>query len=237
MPEEKRHTAVYLMRAGERESNHPDAGLSEDGRRSVVNLARLEFPRFNFDRTFCTPSKVARQTLEILIKSAPDFVLVSGDLAVQERPEIYSDRMAEWGAILSVKKLELMDNLADLEAAETAVLQNGALLKNGFVLSEGERIFSFISQEEQKLKDGDIMFCIMHSPLSEAVVLWLWKSKVTSLVARAKTPADIRTLGYLDAFVLFFGEGEVTRVIIFRCQEKIAEKLRKEAWERKAGIA
>lgn len=234
MPEEKRNTLVYLMRAGDKDSNSPHAGLSEEGRKSVADLARFEFPRFNFDRVFIAPSNLARQTLEVLIKSAPDLVLISGDAIIQERPEIYSDHTKEWYAVLSAKKLEHMENLADFEAAEAAALSNGkAELQEGFILQEGERVFSFISQEEKKLRDQDVMFCIMHSPLPESVVLWLWKSKVTSIVARAKPLAEIRTLRCLDAYILFFCQSQIDRVTYVKNGEKIAEHLRKERLDKK----
>jgi len=115
------------------------------------------------------------------------------------------------------------------------LLKEGTALKEGFMATEGERIFSFISQKEQELKDQDVMFCIMHSPLPEAVVLWLWKHKTNSIVAKTKTLADIRMLDYLDAFILFFREGQIVSVYKAGLREKVAEKLREEALKMKRG--
>lgn len=227
MPEEKRRTAVYLMRVGERQEGQI-SGLSERGKQYVVNFARLEFPRFGFDQIICTPTPLARETLSVFLRSAPEFVLTTS-LPIDEKEEIYSNR-PEWMAVIRPERpLEDIRTLADLKAAEEEAVKKGALCEKGFVLSEGERVFRFIAEIEKNLKDEMVMLCLMHSPLPEAVILWLLKNKTNPAVGKIRTPDTLSTLNYLDAYVIIFHEGEVHRVIHCKYEEKVREGLEREA--------
>lgn len=221
MPEEKRSTGIYLIRVGEREdANNSESGLSKSSREYIAKLVRIGFARFPFDRVFCTPSPVARETVKVFLCSAPEFILNSL-LVIEEKDEIFSDRVEWERAILAVKPAKDICNLWDLVLAEEAALERGLLPEKGFILEEGERIFNFLAESEKSLRPDATLACFMHSPLPEAVILWALKSKSSFSVKQVRPFTTFSMLDYLDAYIMIFREGELDVVMHKKYKEKV----------------
>lgn len=221
MPEEKRRTGIFLIRVGKQEyEDDHDSGLSQNSKEYIEKLARIEFERFPFDRVFCTPSPVARETVRALLCSAPDFVL-NPFLTIEERAEIFSNR-AEWeGAIFAARPAGDIQNLWDLVLVEKLAVKQKLLPEEGFILSEGERIFNFLAEAEKDLKDDMSLACFMHSPLPEAVILWLLKNKVSTTVKQMRDFSTFAMLDHLDAYLIVFREGRLDIVVHKKYTEKV----------------
>lgn len=221
MPEEKRRTGIFLIRVGKREyENDPDSGLSQDSKEYIEKLARIEFERFPFDRVFCTPSPIARETVRTLLCSAPNFVL-NPFLTIEERAEIFSNR-PEWEkAIFAARPAGDIQNLWDLVLAEKSAVEKKLLPEKGFILQEGERIFSFLAEAEKNLRNDMSLACFMHSPLPEAAILWLLKDKVSTTVKEIRGFSTFAMLDYLDSYLMVFREGKLDIVVHKKYREKV----------------
>lgn len=229
MPEEKRKTVVYLLRAGEKEDNNDfDSGLSEEGRRYITDLARFEFSKLQFEVIYHSPSNIARETVKTFIGGAHEFVF-SPRLRIEEREEIFADR-EKWAKVIADFP-GIIQTLADLKkAGETAVARG--LSEAGFIYKEGERIFQFIFEAEKKLRNEDVLLCVTHSPLPEAMALWFLETRLALSLKSWISLDGFLMLDYLDGYALIFSGGELETVVGRRFKEKVNMARVREEYDR-----
>lgn len=229
MSEEKRKTAVYILRVGEKEDNNdPDSGLSEEGRKYIADLARFEFSKLPFEAIYHSPSNVARETVKTFIGGAQEFVFTPG-FRVEEREEIFADR-EKWNKVIAGFS-GVIKTLADLQKAQEIAVERG-FSEVGFIYKEGERIFQFIVGVEKDLRDDGVLLCITHSPLPEAMILWFLETKMSPEVRRWRGLNAFEMLDYLDGYALLFNRGQLETVVGRKFKEKVKIAMAREEHER-----
>lgn len=229
MPAEKRKTAVYILKVGEKEDNDdPDSGLSEGGRKYIADLARFEFSRLPFEAIYYSPSNIARETVKTLIRGAHEFVFTPS-FHLEERKDIFADR-EKWTKIIAGFS-GAIKTLADLKKAEEIAVASG-FSEAGFIYKEGERIFQFIVGIEKDLRDDGALLCITHSPLLEAMILWFLEIKMNPAARKWKGLDTFGMPDYLDGYALLFNRGELETVVGRKFKEKVNAALAREEYER-----
>ena len=105
--------------------------------------------------------------------------------------------------------------------AERLAVQKGLLPEAGLILNEGERVFHFLKEEEKNLRKDMVLACFMHSPLPEAVILWLLKTRASVSVKQVREFSTFPMLDSLDAYLITFLDSELDIIVCKKFREEI----------------
>lgn len=237
MSEDKKPDCAFvLMRHGMRAENSPSAGLKIDDKSTEERLGveeRIE-PGENYikeameaeesDRPyeffFHAPPLVCKETIRALIRHSPALMALGESRKIQVAEELYSTD-PRW-----IKAIEALGHNHHLLGKRTFedLYQAG---DRKFVLSEGERVFSFVQKVVNEGVNDFGVLCVMPSPLIEAVILYLWEQDNPEFRPLLKSR---NMLNYLDYFVLVFIQGKFQYAVRRSYWKRIQRKRKDEAF-------
>jgi len=211
-----------LLRHGQRDKDgklmRNDQGLERGAHyiRDIVDTYSSDRPA---ERMLFAPTPICRETTEVFIHEETN-VIVS-DSIIAEDPSIHSQDSA-WDAVIAHLGIA-QQTLADLKKAEEVAVKAGKVPPH-FLHNEGLRMFSAITKVVAEVEDGSMVVCVMHSPLIEAVVLYVWGSIAQPSFQTLRPLKEIEFLEHLDHYMLLF-RGSVCRYVVWRSHdEKIKAK-------------
>ena len=225
MAENKSNESVFALTGqGVRANVSSSAGLKKDGEGNIrgnTYIAEIGEALSNegrdhpHDRYLYAPTPVCQETAQALIDNAPNLVNLGPRRVLKEAPELYTSRIAEWVPL--VGKLGGQDFMSGKTLAELSLAGS-----KDFILSEGENIFCFIETMAKTDEEDTSTICVLPSPLSEALMIYLFFCK-----NNLKALERIRMLDYLDSYLVFFKNGEYD-FTLYRSYWRKVRRLRQE---------
>ena len=210
------------MRHGERESTDSNSGLRKDdqgqdrGEQFIIEAIKTSTSDRPYDRIYYAPTRIAKETCETFVRH--DTVVIASSMVLEERADLHIQG-AGWEAVLRHLP-NSKQTFAALRGAESKAVTGGSVL-DGFLKSEGARLFGTILNIVGELEEDSMALCVMHSPLIEAAMLHVWET-TTHLPFRAQRPLDqLQFLDFLDHFILLF-HGDSCR---FALRKSYAERI------------
>lgn len=219
---------IFLITHGEPNSENPDE-LSHDktgrGEGFIAELVKAEFARLPFDGIMYANTPLCLATIAAFIKNSGNDYLAGRAKKISEEAELYSPRSDDWKRIAGYGNFQTIAGMQDMESKFRT---GGGILKENFILGEGERIFRFLEETAKTLKAGDTLLCITARILLGAVILWIWENRIHPLFRLHKKGFEKwKFPGWMEGFLLLFKEGEFGGLIRID-PEEIIQKNRKE---------
>lgn len=215
-------STIFLITHGEPSAGNPDE-LSQyktsRGENFIAELVKAEFARLPFDGIMYANTPLCLATVLAFITNSENDYLAGRAKKISEEAELYSPRSEDWKRIAGYGNFQ---TIAGMQEIESKVRAGGGILKENFILSEGERIFRFLEDTAKTLRAGDTLLCITARILLGAVILWLWENRIHPLFRLHKKGFEKwKFPGWMEGFLLLFREGEFEGLIRIDPEELI----------------
>jgi len=202
-----KETGVMLIRHGEGEfsaADSPlktsDSGKERRGEPFILRAVKAEGAGRFFDHIFYAPTRICRETTEVFVRHT---TFVAANMRIEECGGLHSKDLRWKGVLHQLPEPADMNTFADLKTAEEKAVKTGEA-SPGFLQAEGGHIFSAIQHIQRMLDDKSVAACVMHSPLIESALLYIWETQTSPRFQALKPIDKVKLLRHLDYFLLVF---------------------------------